>query len=348
MNNNTELFLTNFNKNFTGVSSTAANVLLEQEKKYKLKLVGYNLPGGPKPISNLKAYSLAKKKPSTKPFSIWHVRRNSEMRAAIIARDILGLPIKIVFTSAAQRRHSLFPRWLISKMDIVIATTDRAASFVPNVGAIIPHGVNTNIFKPGSNNQKYWQDTGFPGAMGVATIGRIRKEKGTDLFIDTMIKILPAKKYLTALIIGKAATEDRYFLEFLKSKVKKAGLKDRIIFTGEISPEKLPSLVRSLSLLVSLPRYEGFGMTLLEGLASGVPFVASKTGYFEEFSNGGRCGKIVPISNVKLAVKEVQKFIEDKNYRLQLGINGRSFVEASHSIAREAKLINSVYENLWS
>ena len=184
--------------------------------------------------------------------------------------------------------------------------------------------------------------------MGVATIGRIRKEKGTDLFIDTMIKILPAKKYLTALIIGKAATEDRYFLEFLKSKVKKAGLKDRIIFTGEISPEKLPSLVRSLSLLVSLPRYEGFGMTLLEGLASGVPFVASKTGYFEEFSNGGRCGKIVPISNVKLAVKEVQKFIEDKNYRLQLGINGRSFVEASHSIAREAKLINSVYENLWS
>ena len=70
MNNNTELFLTNFNKNFTGVSSTTANVLLEQEKKYKLKLVGYNLPGGPKPISNLKAYSLAKKKPSTKPFSI--------------------------------------------------------------------------------------------------------------------------------------------------------------------------------------------------------------------------------------------------------------------------------------
>lgn len=347
MDNNPELFLTNFNKNFTGVSSTAANVLLEQEKIYSLKLVGCSLPGGPKPINSLKAYSLAKKKPRTKPFSIWHVRRNNEMRAAILARDILGLPIKIVFTSAAQRRHSPFPRWLISKMDIVIATTDLAASFVPNVGAIIPHGVNTNNFKPSINVEKNWKDTGFPGSMGVATIGRIRKEKGTDLFVDTMIEILPTKKDLTALVIGKAGTEDRYFLDGLRSKVSKAGLEDRIIFTGEIIPEKLPSLVRSLSLLVSLPRYEGFGMTPLEGLASGVPFVATNTGYFEEFSNEGRCGKIVPINNVKLAVKEVEKFIEDRNYRLQIGANGRNFVECNYSIDKEVKLINLVYESLW-
>ena len=88
-------------------------------------------------------------------------------------------------------------------------------------------------------------------------------------------------------------------------------------------------------------------MTPLEGLASGVPFVASNTGYFEEFSNEGRCGKIVPINNVKLAVKEVEKFIEDRNYRLQIGANGRNFVECNYSIDREVKLINRVYESLW-
>ena len=87
-------------------------------------------------------------------------------------------------------------------------------------------------------------------------------------------------------------------------------------------------------------------MTRLEGLASGVPVVASKTGYFEEFSNEGRCGKIVPIDNVKLAVKQIQKFIEDKDYRLQRGVNGRSFVEASHSISKEAKPVSYTHLTL--
>ena len=348
MDKNAEVFVTNFNKNFTGVSSTASNVLLEQVKKYKLNLVGYDLPGGPKPISCLKAYALAKKKPNNRPFSIWHVRRNNEMIAALIARDILRLPIKIVFTSAAQRRHSIFPRWLISKMDTVIATTKRAADFIPNVGAIIPHGVNTDLFRPSKNIEKDWETMGFPGSMGVATIGRIREEKGTDLFIDTMLEILPKKKGLTALVIGKAMIEDRYFLDALKSKVLKAGLKDRIIFTGEISPEKLPRIIRSLSLLISLPRYEGFGMTPLEGLASGVPFVASETGYFKEFSDEGRCGKVVPIGDTKSAIKEIDTLLADKTYRLSIGAADRSFVESSYSIAKEAKLINSVYDNLWS
>ena len=348
MDKNAELFITNFNKNFTGVSSTASNVLLEQKKKYNLKLVGYNLPGGPKAISSLQAYALAKKKPDNKPFSIWHVRRNNEMIAALIARDILNLPIKIVFTSAAQRRHSSFPRWLISKMDTVVATTKLAADFIPNVGAIIPHGVNTDLFKPSNNIEKDWQNLGFPGSMGVATIGRIRKEKGTDLFVDTMIEILPKTKGLTALVIGKAMREDRYFLDSLRRKVSKAKLKDRIIFTGEIASEKLPKIVRSLSLLISLPRYEGFGMTPLEGLSSGVPFVASRTGYFKEFSNEGRCGKVVPIDDTKLAIEEIEGLLADKSCRLRMGAAGRRFVERDYSIRKEAKLINLVYDNLWS
>ena len=76
------------------------------------------------------------------------MRRNTEMRAALWARDVLRLPVKIVFTSAAIRRHSAFPRWLISRMDAVIATTEAAASFVPHVRGIVPHGVDTERFFP--------------------------------------------------------------------------------------------------------------------------------------------------------------------------------------------------------
>jgi len=269
------------------------------------------------------------------------------MRDAIIARDMLRLPIKIVFTSAAQRRHSLVPRWLISKMDTVIATTKLAASYVPNVGAIIPHGIDTEKFKPSKNLRESWQKLGYPGVRGIATIGRIRKEKGTDLFVDSMIRVLPNMQGLTALIIGKAGDSDKRFLENLKSKVNTAGLNDRIIFTGEISTEKLPSILRSLSLLVALPRYEGFGMTPLEGMASGVPFVASSTGYFKEFSDQGRCGKVVPIGDVNSAVHFINLFLTEEAYQNEASIRSRKAANEIYSISNEVRLISDVYKQLW-
>ena len=233
-------------------------------------------------------------------------------------------------------------------MDTVIATTKLAASYVPNVGAIIPHGVNTEKFTPSNNLREAWKKTGYPGVKGIATVGRIRKEKGTDLFVDSMIRVLPNMKDLTALVIGKAGDKDKSFLENLKSKVNTAGLNNRIIFTGEISAEKLPSIFRSLSLLVALPRYEGFGMTPLEGMASGVPFVASSTGYFKEFSDQGRCGKVVPVGDLNSAIECITLFLTEEEYRNEVSIRGRKAANETYSISNEAQLIGDVYKQLWS
>ena len=136
-----ELIVTNFNKNFTGVSATTAGVIRQQTGRYDMALAGVGLPGCPQPITKREAFNLSRTSPPGRPFLIWHVRRNTEMRAALWARDALRRPVKIVFTSAAIRRHSSFPRWLISRMDAVIATTDAAASFVPHVRGVVPHGV---------------------------------------------------------------------------------------------------------------------------------------------------------------------------------------------------------------
>ena len=52
---------------------------------------------------------------------IWHARRNNEMIAGVVL-SALGWPLKLVFTSAAQRHHSWITRWLIRRMDAIIAT----------------------------------------------------------------------------------------------------------------------------------------------------------------------------------------------------------------------------------
>lgn len=342
-----ELYVTNFNRNFTGVSATAAAVLREQAKHYRLRLVGRPLPDCPQPVSVLTALRETATRPAGRPFAIWHVRRNTEMRAALLARDILRLPVRTVFTSAAQRRHSAFPRFLISRMDAVVATSEEAASHVPHVRAVAPHGVDTKHFHPAPDRASAWAATGYPGTRGIAAIGRVRPEKGTDLFVEAMIKALPQLPGTTALVIGRAMVEHRGFEAQLKARVAEAGLAQRIVFTGELAAAQLPALVRALDLLVALPRYEGYGVTPLEAMASGVPFVASDAGYFREFSGGETCGVVVPRDDASAGAAAVTGLLGDAARHAAMAGAARARAVERFSAAHEADIINAVYEQLW-
>lgn len=343
-----ELFVTNFNKNFTGVSSTAANVLRQQVARHDLRLVGRALPLCPDPIPVAKARHLSRLAPDGRPFAIWHVRRNTEMRAALWCRDVLRLPIRIVFTSAAQRRHSALPRWLISRMDAVVATTEEAASYVPHVRAVVPHGVDTESFTPGENRATAWEALGYGGSMGIASIGRIRPEKGTDLFVEAMLRLLPQLPGARALVLGRATREHQGFLKGLQQRIEAAGLSDRILFPGEIPAAELPRLMRALSLVMQLPRYEGYGMVPLEGMASAVPFIGSETGYYRAFSAQGTTGHVVPLEAADQAAEAALALLADPDQHLAMCHKAREVAEASFSAAREADGIEAVYQELWA
>ena len=98
-----EVFVPNLNTRFTGVSSTARAVMQQHLGVHRVALVGVPLPGLPAPITKAQALRLSRVKPAGRPFSIWHTRRNTEMALAILARDVLRLPVRIVFTSASVR-----------------------------------------------------------------------------------------------------------------------------------------------------------------------------------------------------------------------------------------------------
>lgn len=341
-----ELFVTNYNPNFTGVSATAANVIRQQVNRHDLALVGEPLPGCPAPISRAQAHHLSRTStPKDRPFAIWHVRRNPEMRSALWLRDVRRAPIRIVFTSAAQRLHSAYPRWLISRMDAVIATTEEAAQFVPHVRAVVPHGVDTGVFTPAPDRGDAWNKLGHGGGRGIATIGRVRPEKGTDVFVDAMLRLLPQVPDATALVVGRAGRSHQAFEDGLKAKVAAAGLADRLLFVGEIPADQLPALMRALSLVVQLPRYEGYGMVPLEGLASGVPFVGSETGYFNAFSAQGTVGRVVPLEDAIAAAEYARQLLSQTE---SIAPVARDVAQAQFSAEREADGIDAVYQTLWS
>ncbi len=342
-----ELVVTNFHRRFTGVSATADAVVSHQQTLYRLCLAGRPLPSAPQSVSYRQAIGLCRKPPNGRPFVIWHVRRNAEMLGAIFARDVLRLPIRIVFTSAAQRRHSSIPRQLIAKMDAVVATTAKAASFIPNVAAIIPHGVDAVRFTPAPNRQAAWDKLGYGGRYGIGIVGRIRPEKGTDLFVDALLRVLPTRPDFTAVIIGRAMPADAEFQRRLKQRIETAGLTHRIIFAGEVPPQEMPALMQSLSLLVAPARYEGYGMTPLEAMASGVAVVASETGVYPEIIQDA-VGRLVPIGDVDALSHAVAEITQNVESLHRMGQTARELAESHLSLRLESAGYASLMQRMWA
>lgn len=342
-----ELVITNFHRRFTGVSSTADAVLSRQQSQFRVCLVGNRLPQGPPPVTYRQALRLCRQRPPGRPFSVWHVRRNLEMAAALFARDVLRLPIRILFTSAAQRLHSAIPRRLIARMDAVAATTPQAAAFVPGVAGVIPHGVDTDRFFPAEDRQAAWQASGLPGRRAVGIVGRVRSEKGTDLFVEAMLEQLPHRPDWTALIIGRAKPSEQAFEHGLKQRIEAAGLARRVLFLGERPPEEIPALVRSLSLLVAPARYEGFGMTVLEAMASGVAVVAADTGVYGTAVTP-QCGRVVPVGQPAPLAAAIGELLNRPELLESMGRRGRAAAEQSWSLAGEAAGYAALIQRMWS
>lgn len=348
-----EVIVTNMKKRYTGVSGTINALLPVQARSFSMGFVGQDLPGAQQAKSEVPdhfdyltawqaIWASRKALPDGRP-RIWHVRRDPEMMLAIFLRDALRLPIKIVFTSAAKHRHSWFPRWLISKMDGVIATTPEAASFVPNTTRVVFHGASLNRFMPPPSKADEWQRTGLPGKYGIGVFGRIRPTKGTDIFVDAMIEVLPQFPEFTAIITGQALAEHADYKQAMEDKIRAAGLADRIIFLGNLPADEIPRWYRNVSIMVACPRYEPFGITPLEAMASGCAVVASRTGAFEYIVQPGETGELVPTGDAKALASAVKMLMQNPDKAEAMGRAGRERVTAEFSIEKEAEGIAQVY-----
>lgn len=341
-----EVVAPNFKRRLSGVTSTIIQLVpLQARLSTRVVTLG---PGLPPDLPKMRWWQVPALlgKPRERPFRIWHARRNVEMAAGIVLRDVFRAPMRLVFTSAAQREHKPFTRWLIKRMDAVVATSARSGAFLKVPHRVIMHGIDTEIFHPPRGEEDGWAATGLPGRYGIGCFGRIRPQKGTDLFIAAMIELLPRYPDCTAVVLGRATAEHRAFAEELQRRVAEAGLSERIHFLGEV-PDVTPWF-RRLTLYVAPSRNEGFGLTPLEAMASGTAVVASDAGAYSEMIVAGRTGEVVRAGDGAALTRAIERSMADPQEVAARGSEGRAHVTARFALAGEATALREVYEGLWA
>jgi mannosyltransferase len=333
-----EVIAPHFKRRLSGVTSTVIQLLPRQTAAgVKIATLGPGLPDNLPKMRYHQLLGLWRALPGGRP-RIWHARRNIEMLAGIVLRDVFRMKLKLLFTSASQRHHTGYSRWLISKMDHVVATSAKTGSYLKVPYTVVMHGIDTARFRPAEHRER--------SRLRIGCAGRIRHQKGTDLFIDALIALLPRYPDWEGEAIGRVTTEHESFAEELRRKIAAAGLSDRLRLAEETT--RVDEWYRSIDLYVAPSRTEGFGLTPLEAMASGVAAIAGDVGAYPEIIRAGETGAVVPTGDLAAYIAAIEPYLANPDLARRHGRKALAHVQATFDIGNEVDGLTAVYRSLVS
>jgi mannosyltransferase len=342
-----EVIIPNGNFRYSGGTAVNRTIAPLIAKKLDAAWIGPDAPEGIRRLSLMDLLRMRFEPPKAHKVRIWHTRRNTEMLAGLVLKW-LGWRFALIFNSAGQRRHSAYTRFLISQMDEIIATSDISASFLDRPATVILHGIDLETYKPPADRAAAFAATGLPGKYGIGVFGRVRKQKGIDLFVAAMIRLLPLYPDFTAVVIGLITPDNLPFVEKLKSDIAAAGLGERIRFLGELPIEQVPAWYQRISIYVFASRVEGFGLTMLEAMAAGNAVVATRAGAAELVIEDGVTGVLAPTGDVEALTGSIEPLMQAPEKIEAIGERARARVMDAFNRDREVDEIIGVYRKIWA
>lgn len=332
----------NLKRRLSGVTATVVRLIPVQARMIDIRATGPGLPADVPHIPLMRAATLPRDR-----WRVWHARRNTEMALGLILRRLLRRRYRLLFTSAAQRRHTGFTRWLIRQQDALIATSPQAASYLERPATVILHGVDTDVFHPAPDRAALRARLGLdPDAVLIGCFGRIRAQKGVDLLVQAGLELLPSRPRVQIIFTGRITPDNRTFADDLQARIKAAGLDGRIRFLGELPWDQVIAHYQALDLFAAPARWEGFGLTPLEAAACAVPTVAARVGAYEALIRDGQTGSLVPKDDAPALTAALARWLDDDAGRAAAGQAARAHVTANHAIEGEARAIVDVYRSL--
>jgi mannosylfructose-phosphate synthase len=157
---------------------------------------------------------------------------------------------------------------------------------------LVPPGYDDLRFYPvgAASREGIRQRLGFTGKV-VLALGRLARNKGYDLLLEgfaVMARRIPEARLHLAVGGTSSTSLEHTLLGELKSLSERLGIEDRVQFGDFIPDELLPDYYRAADLFVLSSRYEPFGMTAIEAMASGTPTVVTLHGGLHRVLTYGR------------------------------------------------------------
>lgn len=178
---------------------------------------------------------------------------------------------------------------------------------------VIPIGVDTKLFCPVDGWQKKKLKNSERGPIRILGFHRPVTTRRSSNELLALLHLLK-NRYGKNIEVG-----------VFGDKIEGTTIKERvelIKYYGRTRQHELAELMRDTDIFVDMSKFQGFGLTNLESMASGVAVVSTDNYGIREYGKDGENCRIIPVDDIPSAVEAISALIEDDEQRIKIANEG--------------------------
>lgn len=282
--------------------------------------------------------------------SLFHCNEFHSNPYAIAAAKPLGLPVLTHMRLSITTRQ--IKNYGLARADRVLCVSHASRQFFPPSPfwdekiAVVHNGVDCALFRPPQDKKALRRELDIaPDAFVVGQFGLFSPRKRPHLLLEAvaLLKRRHPERPFQVLLVGKAGRSDSPYKESLDRMIAEKGIAEVVRFvpfTADVVPWYQVCDVNTL-----LSEDEGFGRTIIEAGAVGIPSLGSRVGGIPELIREEETGLLTGAEAQPNEVADkLERFWRNPDFHRQCGEESRRHVEASFSITRHAQAIMELYD----
>jgi len=173
----------------------------------------------------------------------------------------------------------------------------------------------------------------------LVNVARLYPEKAQDFLLHAFKKILAHNPKCKLWILGIGPLEQE-----LRALCTALNLDHAVTFKNFVS--ELHLLLPLVDIQVHPSHFEGVPISILSGMAAGLPIIATDVGGLPEVLKPNKTGILVPENDMEKFIKEVTHLIFDEQFRKNIGTQAKLFIENEYSIETATLMLQQTYLDL--
>lgn len=171
----------------------------------------------------------------------------------------------------------------------------------------------------------------------LGVVGRLAKQKGHVILFKALVIVLKHNPNVKLIIVGDGSLRGE-----LEKTATTLGLNGNVQFLGRCADVAV--ILKDLDLFVLPSLNEGFGISILEAMAVGLPIVASRTGGITEIIEDGKNGRLVDPGNPEMLATAILDMINNLPCAEKMGQYNCEVVRERFNIRQYTQRIESLYD----
>jgi phosphatidylinositol alpha-1,6-mannosyltransferase len=219
---------------------------------------------------------------------------------------------------------------------------------VPDLVRTIPLGTDPVFFQPGRDTRGVRAYYGLGARRWLLSVARLVPYKGLDTGLRVLAQLRQHHPDVGYVVVGSGEQ-----LSELQAMTRSLGLEDRVRFLTDVPDRDLPALYNCAEVYLGLSRstdldVEGFGISLVEASACGVPVIAARSGGIPDAVREGETGLLVDAERPEVVAEAVRLLLSNADRAKRMGVEGRRAVESFYNWDRVTSEMMRIGEELGS